>query len=330
MRIIGLEEHFVTDEVLSAWGALGSRWQDLALEPSSEGTSGRRLIELGPERVAAMDDAGVDIQVLSLSTPGVQDLAPGDAVVLAAATNDRLSDVVRARPDRFHGLAALPMSRPDVAAAELVRAVSVLGLDGAMVHPRSRGRPLDDPGFWPVFEAAEALQAPLSLHPMSPPPAVRTAYYTGAGAASDAAFATHGLGWHVDAGVEVVRLMLAGVFDRFPDLQVVVGHWGELVLFYLERVEHLAVAAGLQRPLREYAKHNLLITPSGVLSHRYLRWAADVVGADRIMFATDYPFEVSSAGGAGRRFLEEAELDDADREGVASVNWERLRTRIRR
>ena len=329
MKIIDLENHFVTPDVISAWRGLDPQWQDVAIKSSAEGESGRRLAELGGERLAAMDEAGVDVQVISLHAPGVQNLAPDAAVALQTASNDLLADAVHARPDRFQGLATLATPAPTEAARELERAVSRLGLNGAMLFGRTRERNLDHPDFWPIFEAAAALKAPLYLHPQSPPPAVRAAYYGGINDTLDSAFATHGIGWHYETGVQLLRLILAGVFDRFPDLRVIVGHWGEVVLFYLERIDQLARAAKLERPIPDYVRSNLLITPSGIFSHRYLRWAIEVIGVERILFSTDYPF-VPARNGAARRFLEEADLSDADREKIASGNWERLCAGIRR
>ena len=161
MRIVGLEEHFVTAGVLNAWQSVDPQWQDLALKPSSEGDSGRRLPDFGAGRLAAMDAAGIDVQVLSLTTPGVQNLAPGVAVPLARWSNDRVAAAVRDQPDRFQGFATLPTSDPKQAARELERAVRELGLNGAMVFGRTRQRNLDHLNFWPILERAAALKAPL-------------------------------------------------------------------------------------------------------------------------------------------------------------------------
>jgi uncharacterized protein len=267
--------------------------------------------------------------VLSLTTPGVQNLAPADAVPLARATNDEIARAVRERPDRFGGFATLPTPDPPAAAAELERAVRELGLDGAMIFGRTRDRTMDAPEFWPIYEAAAALQAPLHLHPQSPPPAVRDAYYRGFGPRLDAALATHGLGWHYESGVEFLRLVLAGVFDRFPDLQIVLGHWGELVLFYLDRIGSLDAIAGLQRPIAEYMRTNVHLAPSGVFSHRYLRWAREIVGADRLLFSTDYPF-VTAPGNGARAFVEDAPITAGERAAIGSGNWATLRAGIRR
>lgn len=330
MQLIGVEEHFVTADVLDAWRAVTPPVQDLAFSPSTEGESGRRLADLGSGRIAAMDDAGLDVQVLSLTTPGLHNLAPRDAIALQTATNDMLADTVRAHPARLQGLATLATPDPAAAAGELERAVTRLGLNGAMLFGRTRDRNLDHPDFWPIFEAAAALRAPLYLHPQTPSQSVRAAYYSGLGDVVNAAFATHGIGWHYDAGVQFLRLVLSGVLDRFPGLQVILGHWGELVLFYLDRLEHLAAVAKLPRPLSDYIHNNLLVTPSGIFSQQYLRWAIDIVGIDRVLFATDYPFETPSHSDGGRRFLEQTDLSDADRTKVASGNWNRLCATIQR
>jgi len=141
--------------------------------------------------------------------------------------------------------------------------------------------------------------------------------------------ATHGYGWHYDAGLQLLRLILAGVLDRFPNLQLILGHWGEVMMFYLERIDRLTGIANLERPVSEYVGSNVFITPGGVFSQRYLQWTLDVVGVDRILFASDYPYVMVPDGGS-RRFLEEAPISETDREKIASGNWEKLCAGIRR
>jgi len=198
-----------------------------------------------------------------------------------------------------------------------------------VLFARTRDRTLDAPAFWPIFEAAESLRAPLYLHPQSPPPSVRVAYYDGFDAGTSAAFATHAIGWHYDTGTQILRLVLAGVFDRFPDLQVITGHWGELVVFYLERIDQLTAIAGLRRRPSEYLGSNLYVTPSGILSDRYARWTAEALGSDRILFATDYPF-VPLPEGEARSFLAGLDVTRPERELIAGTRWEQLRAAIRR
>jgi uncharacterized protein len=329
VNIVGLEEHYATPEVVSAWRALEPHWQDPALGLSMNDHTGRGLLSLGDERIAVMDAAGVDTQVLSLTSPGLFNLAPDDATALQTACNDRVAMAVRDHPDRLQGFATLAPQRAGAAADELRRCVSELGFHGALVFSRVRDRSIDHTDFWPLFEAAEALRAPLYLHPQTPPAGVREAYYGGFGADVDRAFATHGIGWHYDTGVQLLRLIFAGVFDRFPDLQVIAGHWGEVVPFYLDRIERMEPIAGLGRPLAEYFRTNVFVTPGGVFSQRYLQWALEVVGIERIMFAADYPF-VPTDGGLARAFLEAADLGDEDRARIASGNWAQLRAGIRR
>ena len=329
MKIIGLEEHFVTADMLAAWRGLDPRWQDVALQHSDGGEVGARLADLADERIAAMDETGVDIQVLSLTTPGVQSLELDAAVALQTASNDLLAGIVRRRPDRFQGFATLATPDPAAAARELDRTVTKLGLNGAMMFGRTRDRNLDHPDNWPIFEVAAALRAPLFIHPQSPAPAVRDAIYGGLGEATDAALATFGLGWHYETGVQILRMVLAGVFDRFPDLQLITGHWGEVVLFYLDRIDNLAGPAKLAHPVSEYFRRHVSVTPSGVWSERYLRWALEVLGPERILFSTDYPYRFTPNGGA-RRFLQEAKLTDADKDAIAHGNWERMVANIRR
>lgn len=328
MKTIGLEEHFVTDDVVQAWRRLEPQWQNPA-GLSARDDIEHRLADLDEERFAAMQDTGLDVQVLSLTSPGVQNVVTNDAVSLQTACNDLVADAVRAHPDRLQGFATLATTDPVEAAHELERAVTTLDLNGAMVFPRSRGRSLDDRDFWPIFEAAAALNAPLYLHPQVPPPPVREAYYSGFDDTINTSLATYGIGWHYDAGVALLRVILAGVFDRFPELQVIVGHWGEMVLFYLDRIDNLAIAAQLARPISDYFRTNVLVTPSGVFSQRYLRWALEVVGVDRILFSTDYPYRLAPHGGA-RRFLQEADLTESEREQIASGNWARICAGIRR
>jgi predicted TIM-barrel fold metal-dependent hydrolase len=329
MKLIGLEEHFLTPEVLAAWRALDPRWQDVALQHSDRGEIGDKLRDLADRRIADMDETGLDVQVLSLTAPGVQSLDPEHADALQISTNDLIAETIRLHPDRFQGFATLATPAPAAAARELERAVTKLRLNGAMLFGRTRDRNLDHAENWAIFEAADALRAPLYIHPQSPVPAVRDALYSGFGDEVDSAFATFGLGWHYETGVQILRLVLAGVFDRFPNLQLITGHWGEVVLFYLDRIDHMAGPAKLKRPISDYFREHLFITPAGMWSERYLRWSLEVLGAERILFSSDYPYRFTPGGGA-RRFLETADLSDEDREAIAHGNWERLVAGMRR
>ena len=328
MKTIGVEEHFVTDEVIAAWDRFDPQDPE-GWNGAPEGEIRDRLGEVGERRFAAMDEAGVDVQVISLTAPGLHTLPADAARRLQVATNDRIAETVRANPERLQGFATLALPDPPAAAEELKRAVTELGLHGALLFGRTRERNLDHPDNWLIFEAAASLRAPLYIHPQMPQAGVRSAIYSGFGEATDAIFATSGIGWHYESGIQFLRLALAGVFDTFPDLQIVLGHWGEVVLFFLERADNLARQAGLPRTFSDYVRSNAYITAGGIYSHRYLSWAAEVVGIERILFATDYPYRPGPDGGA-ERFLAEAGLSPQDQQLVAAGNWEALVAGIRR
>jgi len=329
VRTVGTEEHFVTDAVVAAWSRLDPRARQDSWAGAPPGDLGERLREVGARRIAAMDAAGLDAQVISLTSPGLHNLAAEEAVRLQVETNDRIAELVAAHRGRFQGFATLATPAPAAAAKELERAVTRLGLDGALLFGRTGERNLDHADHWPIFEAAAALRAPLYLHPQAPQPRVRDALYAGFDDAVSRAFATHGIGWHYESGVQFLRLALAGVFDRFPDLRVLLGHWGEVVLFFLDRADALAAQAGLPLTFSEYVRRNAYITAGGVYSRRYLRWAVEVVGVERVLFATDYPYRPGPDGGV-EHFLAGTGLDRADQERIAAGNWEALVAGIRR
>ncbi len=321
MKLIAIEEHFLTPDIRTAWAASAI---------GSEGTSSfdrgeieERLDDLGAGRIALMDESGVDMQVLSVTTPALHNLEPQESVALARRTNDLVAATVAKNPDRFQGFATLPTAAPSEAALELERGVRELGLKGSMLCGRTREKNLDHPDFLPMFEAAARLRVPLFIHPQIPQRAVRDALYSGFGEQIDTAFAAFGLGWHYEAGIQFVRLMLAGVFDKFPELQIILGHWGEVVLFYLERLQSLKRVAPLKNDVAEYFKQNLYVTASGMWSEDYMQRAVKIVGPERLLFSTDYPYQYRPGGGP-RKFLESVGLSAEDKELFANRNWEQL------
>lgn len=288
------------------------------------GETGARLADLGEGRRALMDEQGVDVQVLSLTTPGLHNLEPGTAAAMARYVNDLVAETCARHPDRFQGFAALPTADPDAAPRELERAVRELGLKGALLCGRTRERHLDHPALRPMLAKAAELGVPLFIHPQTPLPAVRAANYAGLGEKADLTLAAFGLGWHYEAGLQWVRLAAAGVFDELPGLQIILGHWGEVVLFYLERISAVfGRALELGRSLDAYAASNLYLTGSGMWSEAYLHRCLEIVGPERLLFSTDFPYQYRPGGGP-RRFLGEVSLSDAAREGLAHGNWDRL------
>jgi predicted TIM-barrel fold metal-dependent hydrolase len=275
-----------------------------------------------------MDESGIDVQVLSVTTPALHNLEPEESVILARRTNDLVAATIARYRTRFQGFATLPTAAPKEAAAELERAVTRLGLVGTMLCGRTREKNLDHPDFLPIFETAARLGVPLFVHPQIPQRAVREVYYSGFSDLIDTAFATFALGWHYEAGIQFVRLILAGVFDKYPDLQIILGHWGEVVLFYLERLNSLGRVAHLRRPIADYIRQNLYVTPSGMWSQPYLQRTLELVEPERILFSTDYPYQYRP-GAPGRSFIEEAALTSEQMELFAHGNWERLIGSIR-
>jgi uncharacterized protein len=326
MRTIALEEHCLTPELRDLLGPQihpyypVHRWPP-ALE--------QRLMDIGEGRIAEMDAHGIDVQVLSMVQPGLEHSPADKSAPVARAFNDRVAEAIADHPDRFAGFAALPTADPAKAANELSRAVTELGFKGALVNGRTQERFLDDQFFWPMFESAEALGVPIYLHPMPPPKAVYDAYYAGFGDDVGFMLAAPAWGWHIETGLHAVRLILAGVFDRFPALQIIIGHMGEAVPFMLTRIDDTLgggtaldpVKTATELPVKEYFRRNFHITTSGIFTDPPLRCAIDTFGAERIMFAVDHPF---SDGAEARRFLDQAAISDDEREQIAHANAERL------
>ncbi|MDR5822353.1 amidohydrolase family protein [Caballeronia sp. LZ043] len=224
-RVIAIEEHVWTAGLRSALLELGG---DETINWSNQQTTNRQLLDVGEERLARMDAMGVDFQVLSITAPGTQQLPPALAVPLARDANDFLADAVRRRPDRFAAFATLPTPAPEAAAEELRRCVDELDFVGAMLFPRTGEKYLDHTSHRPIFEAAAELDVPLYIHPGLPIAAVRDACYSGFSPSTNLMLATGGWGWHAEAGLTALRLILAGTFDRHPSLQLVLGHMGEI------------------------------------------------------------------------------------------------------
>ena len=317
MRVIALEEHFWTAEIAEAIGALRNP------DAGSGSPLEADLADLGERRLAAMDAAGIDVQVISHTTPGVQHLDADTATPLARDANDRLARAVEKHPRRFAGFATLPTAAPGVAADELERAVTELGLKGAMINGHTGGRFLDDPAFDVLLARAERLGVPLYLHPTEPIPAVREAYYEGFAPAVTWFLSAAAWGWHAETALHVLRMVLGGVFDRHPQLQLVIGHMGEMLPFMLQRVDDNLPpgVTGLEHLPSEYILRNVHITTSGLFSLPPLLCALMVFGVDRVMFSIDWPYAPNEEG---RRLLEAAPVAPAALERLAHGNAERL------
>lgn len=326
-KIIAIEEHFGFPEISRAGHQetmrLCPHFEDSYLKayPASHVPVPGSMQDLADGRIADMDKNGIDIEILSSSS--TQLIVSEDAVDICRSANDRLAEAIKLYPGRFYGYACLPSIDPQASAAELERCVKELGFKGANFFGRTNEKFLDDPMFEPILAKAEELQVPLYLHPGFPSQKVTEACYTGFSDIVSTRFACSAWGWHADDGVQLIRLILAGVFDRHPGLTVIAGHWGEFVPFYLERLETALpkMITGLQKEFSEYFQTSIYITPSGMFNQAQLDFCVKTVGIDRLIFSVDYPF-ISNEG--ARNFIEQAELSEEDKDKFAFKNAEKV------
>lgn len=318
MRIITLEEHFSTPEFLEAMAEV--RQGDPVVDMWRANRD--KLFDVGKDRIADMDAAGIDVQVLSLSG-SLDKLNPAIATGLARDINDRLADAVRANPERFAAFATLALQEPEKAALEFERCVRQLGFKGALVNGMSEGQFLDHRRFTPVFEAAQSLDVPVYLHPSLPPDEVRKAYYGGLPGDLGFILSTAGWGWHVETGAHCLRLIVSGLFDRFPRLKIIIGHLGEALPFYIARADVFLArsAPRLQRHVCDYFREHFYITTSGCFALPPFLCALQAVGADRMLFSVDYPYDSNATG---RAFLNALPVSAEDLEKISHGNAERL------
>jgi 2,3-dihydroxybenzoate decarboxylase len=250
--------------------------------------------DLGQPRIDDMDATGVAMQILSITSPGVQIFDAAEGTALARAANDELAAAVAAHPTRYAGLAAIAPQDPQAAAKELERSVTQLGLKGAIVNSHTRGEYLDDPKFYDILAAAEALDVPVYIHPNTPPNAMIKPFME---RGLDGAV----FGFAVETGLHALRLVVAGVFDRFPRLKIVLGHLGEGLPYWLFRIDFMHGASvranryasqpKLERKASEYLRDNFYYTTSGMAWTPPIRYVQDVMGMDRVMYAMDYPYQ---------------------------------------
>jgi 2,3-dihydroxybenzoate decarboxylase len=302
---IATEEAFAPPELMTLWREMLDTGHDLdpgfvslvgfyARHDSERARSvAERLQDLGDRRIADMDAAGINRQIISLTAPGTQVLTPDRAVAMATLANDRLAQACHRHPDRFTGLTAVAPQDPPAAAEEIERGAG-LGLKGVIINSHTNGEYLDNQKFWPILEAAEALDTPVYLHPTAPP---RTMIQPLLEAGLDGAI----YGFAVETGMHLLRMITAGVFDRFPRLRVVVGHLGEALPFWLYRLDYMhaaSVRSGRYEAMRpiarkpsDYLRENVWITTSGMAWPPAIMFCREVLGPDRVLYAMDYPYQ---------------------------------------
>jgi 2,3-dihydroxybenzoate decarboxylase len=311
MKVIALEEHYWDRELSEHFKERGPEMRVPALQ--------ERLFDLGALRIKEMDEAGIDLQVLSHGAPATQRLDAETAVRMARAVNDRLHAVVKANPTRFAGFAVLPTADPQASADELERAVTRLGFKGAMIHGLANNAFLDEKRFWPIFERAAALDVPLYLHPAVPHKAVIDVYYRDY-LDQFPNLMTAAWGFGVETATQGIRLVLSGVFEKYPQLKIILGHLGEGLPFYLWRID-MALARTKVSNFRDIFRDRFWITTSGNFSTAALLCCLMEMGADRILFSVDYPFVPNPPG---VKWMEHVPLGPEDKAKILHGNAERL------
>lgn len=281
------------------------------------------LPDLGEKRLKSMDEAGIDVEVLSTSGPG-PDLVPGQGGIdMAREINDHLAAACAKYPDRFAGFASLPMLSPDAAAKELTRAVKDLGFVGAMVNGTTDGRFLDHASYDGILATAAQLDVPIYIHPHIPPAAVREAYFSGLPEGAGRVLETAGWGWHSEVAVHVLRMVVAGTLDKHPKLKLIIGHMGEMLPMMLDRASQVFSGdiGHLKRTVPQTVLDQVWITTSGIFNEPPLYAALTTFGIDHIMFSVDYPYSTHKNG---RDFLNRIWLSPTDMEKFCHGNADAL------
>jgi 5-carboxyvanillate decarboxylase len=324
-RRIATEEAFATPEQVEALRALvaSSREYDpdtfLANMQTDGGVISRRLLDLGEERLSIMDASGVSMAVLAMTSTGVQQFAADAAVRIAETGNDRLAETIRRHPDRYAGLATIPVQDPKRAVREMERAIATLKLNGVMINSHTHGEYLDEEKYRPILEAAAGLDTTIYIHPRAPSPAMAAPYRKYQ--------LEHAIwGYAVEVGLHAVKLLMSGVFDRYPTLRVVIGHMGENIPYSLYRLDWMHARFNFGRPKLqltpgEYFRRNFWITTSGVNWLPALELCIKVLGADRIMWAVDYPYQETVEA---TKWLDDAPLADDDKAKIFHRNAEKV------
>jgi predicted TIM-barrel fold metal-dependent hydrolase len=332
-RLIACEEAFATKEQFEGYRRLqNSLWNDPDLDlwrvvfQKVEKIKNRTL-DLERERLQIMDANGVDMHVLSLTSPGVQQFDADTATALAADANNQLAEAVKRHPTRYAGLASFAPQDPARAVKEIDRAINRLGLHGLIVNSHTNGEYLDNRKFWPIFEAAVGCKAAVYIHPRNPP-AVVAEFLKAEVNLWNAIW-----GFQMETGLHAMRLIVSGIFDEFPDLKIVLGHMGEALPYWRYRLDFMyRVASGiyntsgtgrppLKRAPSQYLQDNFVITTSGMNDHAVLKYCHEVLGADNIMYAIDYPWQGTEEA---VQFINTAPLPEAAMEKITHGNAERV------
>ena len=324
MQVITIEEHYKSERINEKIRKMISEKAPDQLPMIEGAINGIRFPGLSDfeQRLNHMDKTGILMQILSYAGGIPATMEPEYAVNFCKEVNDEFKQKIEEHQGRFKAMANLPLGNPQAAAAELERCVKELGFVGAMISGHYHGLPYDDEHYLPIFEKAAALAVPLYLHPGMTDPTVTERYYKGSWSTRTAfLFSSHGIGWHYDVGIQIVRMIMSGVFDRLPDLKIVTGHWGEVVAYYMDRLDEMNASLSLNKKISDYFKENVYVNPSGMMNAAQFRYCMETFGSKHILWGEDYPFMQSEQIVS---FLEKADLTEVDREKIAYKNAEKL------
>lgn len=304
---IATEEAFAPPEMLQIYRKMlekgvadpgfNSLWGFYLSSPSARA---RHIIEclqdIDQRRIGHMDEAGIDKQVIALTSPGVQIMDTATAVSFSRVANDLLAAAIRKHPGRFVGMVAVAPQDPIAASKEIERGITSLGMNAVIINSHTHGEYLSDQKFWDIFATAEALGVPIYIHPNTPPAKMIQPFLE---CGLDGAI----FGFGVETGLHALRIITAGVFDRFPKLQIIIGHMGEALPYWAYRLDYMhratvvsqryASVQPLKRKPSDYLRENFYITNSGVAWEPAIKFAQATLGAGRIMYAMDYPYQHS-------------------------------------
>ena len=329
MRVITLEEHFTSREISEANAKYNPPAQNQPKELvefyKSRMMFGEALFDIEKMRLPFMDKSKITMQVLSYTSPVSDKVPSSEAVKICRRANDILAERIAEHPDRFAGFATIPMADPEAAANELERCVKSYNFCGVLVAGQFQGHFYDEPQFFPIFKKAEELDVPVYFHPAVIAKEIQDHYFTSPSWNIIVAgeFASAGFGWHMDVGIHVVRMILAGIFDKLPNLKIISGHWGEMVPAFLERMDYMFPhnITGLKRSISEYYKTNIYLTPSGILSSMQLEYLVKLMGAEHILYSIDYPYMQPDNV---YEFLANSNLTQDEKELIAHKNAGRI------
>lgn len=354
MKKIAIEEHCFTQyfvdflqsrkefpRIESTLGEKGQkiwRWWNSSQEyqPWLPAAVVSKICDIGEGRLKDMDEAGIDMQVISFSTT-IDWLDAKEGTNMTKRVNDIFAQAVNMYPNRFAALAALYLKDPNAAADELERSVKQLGFRGGMVVPHVNGEFIDDKKYWPAFEKAAQLNVPIYIHPTFPPPE-RLKQYSGYPELVGAMW-----GYSAETGLAAIRLICSGIFDQYPDLKIILGHMGEALPFWMSRLDQRMQSSTSDTPVSnrerkeitgpttlveklkklpsQYIKDNFFVTTSGIFWQPVIQFVSSVLGTDKILFAVDYPFESSKQGA---QFIESLSMPDDDKERISHLNAQKL------